>query len=1309
MKNLIRPLTGISLLILCTQARGAVFPVLLQAGNGEASELRIAIPALIAALACAVAAGALLPFLLRRIFRNRFDRKRREQEQQKTDLLLRQVLENLPGYVFIKDAENDFRYLMMNQNCFQFLPDNALGRTDAELFGEEQGRTFRLQDEEILRTGNGVSETEDLKDRGGKQLHIKIFKRLLTKPDGSRIILGTCSDLSREHNLESELEAAIRKLEASVRNEQSINRCLETISSTDNQASAVQFFLQELGLKSDADRCCIFLCSEDGSTVSNTHEWVRDGMPSLQARLQNMKLSAYGSLYETVNSKRNLSIEDTDRPPAGLEYLAKTLRDCGVKSILLYGIWHNSRLLGYAEMNFCRAAHTFTPEDHRRIQDACNFYVLAFDRDRRLKEIGDSAAIQQQIFNNIPMPVLLFDLDYTIRAVNPNTCESIGMPEEFMIGRKCYEALCNHPEPPDWCPMRRTIEERKTVQIEYEGHGHQYIVTTQPVFDRNGKLVNLLEIALDISAQKEQAAQLVTKNQLLNRAADLAKITYFIGNRKAEIKIIGGNAAGFLSAEDVFCDIRPWIIREDRENFERNRKGLMAGKQDIVDMVCRSDSTGERRSYRILVIRDVQNKDAYLGVLQDITDTVAMEEERQTLIRSLNNYVENEKIVNACLSQIVLEDDFDKNVDEILRIIATHLNSDRVYFGAFEDDGKNYHFSHEWLNKGVVSLKTIKDCRFHAQFLKWYDKFHNDELLTIVDIPNSPYSEILREPGCKTLICTPVWVEKKLFGILGVGFIREGRNISELDKNIMRSAARIVALSKEHQMQRAALDSLDRQNRIILTTIPVPVCLFDNKGKLIRSNPAAAALSGSTPADMLTRPCYASLCRENGIPDYCPVHNALKTGAPSTHEIETYGRDCLVTATPIRDREGNITHVLESAIDMTKNNEAKKKLEDAMKAAQAADHAKSYFLATMSHELRTPLNAVIGFSELLKSANLEKQEQDEALDAIHEAGSSLLELINDVLDLSKLEADKMDITPELLNIKAFLESISKIFIPSAKSKNLSFRQEISPDMPEQVRFDRKRLRQVIVNILGNAFKFTREGEVVLTADFKRASKEQGELILSISDTGPGMSQENIHELFIPFKQHHLRDIEGTGLGLVISHRLVEKMNGTIEVESELGKGTVFRVHLCSMEYHSEETEQNEKNAEKEAAHAAQSERILIIDDVEMNLRILDAMLKRIGVKTVKALSAAAALEILRKEHPALIMTDLWMPNMSGIELAEHLVKDPEFAKIPIIAVTADVQISQENRDLFTEILFKPLTLDALKEALDRTLKKPDAK
>lgn len=1244
------------------------------------------------------------------IIRDVTDLKAGEEMVEDTSFMFRSVLDSLPGYVFVKDAEDGFRYVLLNRKDHPFpdrKPEECIGRTDFELFSQENAARIRREDEEIARSGEDFCGISMLPFPDGRTRHMKVFKRLLVKANGSRLIVGIGMDVTRERELEIELERNIARLNSHIRDEQNFSRCLEIVSGADDFDAVVNAFLTELGVKSRADRCNIFLFDESDRTFSCTHEWCRSPELSRRAQLQKLDPETYSGFIDVLMEHRNVVVRDTLRPPRGLENLARRMAERGICSLLLSGIWREGRLLGIAGIDFVRASRNFTEEDFRRVSDAGNLFLLAYERNRRLDEVANSAAIQRQICDSIPIPVLLFDLDYNIVTVNPNATESTGRKESDLIGKKCYQVLCHCDEPPEWCPMKKTIAEGRRSRIDFTGHGREYIVTTEPVFDHEGRLVYVLEAALDISEQKTQARRLSMQNLLLSNAAAMAKITYFSGNANAEVRIIGGNTGlGFGLDESAPCRFTEWLVPEDRDEFERQRGELTSGSRRMIEMVCRSAATGERRSYRLQAMRDSGNAELYYGVLLDVTAEVTMEQERQELIKSLNNYVENERIINAGLSQIVLEEDFDRNVDEILRIIATQLGSDRAYFGVFGEDGLSYNFSHEWLNEGVKSLRDIGDPRFYAQFAKWYGRFKANELLTIPDIRNSEYAEVLSEPGCRTLMCAPVWVDRELCGILGIGFIRELREISELDRNILRSAARLIAISREHQVQRESLEALDRQNRLILASMPVPVCLFDGEGALIRCNPAAAALTGQTQDEMTSRPCNRSLCGFEEPPEYCPVRQVLNDGEPHMHDIMIGALECQVTAMPILDRNSRIINVLEILIDMSEINESKRRLEVAVKAAQAADQAKSSFLATMSHELRTPLNAVIGFSELLKADDLPRNERLEYTESINLAGNSLLNLINDVLDLSKIEAEQMEIVPQPTDMDKLFREIAAVFQYKIRAKNLYFRLECPKELPV-MKLDGLRLRQILLNVIGNAVKFTEQGGITLIVDFRRKDGERGDLSIGIRDTGIGISPEAQSRIFLPFvQQDAVRDsrvFNGTGLGLAISRRLAIGMGGSLRVESGAGRGSTFIFELPDVAYSAE------RPAERPAGEAGPGAplsrlKLLLVDDVPMNLRVLQAMAAKLGFDCVCAGSGDEALRILRGSGPFdAVLTDLWMPKMNGTELAELIVNDGRFGKMPVIAVTADTQLSSALPGSFHGVLLKPITPGMLEKVIRETL------
>lgn len=391
--------------------------------------------------------------------------------------------------------------------------------------------------------------------------------------------------------------------------------------------------------------------------------------------------------------------------------------------------------------------------------------------------------------------------------------------------------------------------------------------------------------------------------------------------------------------------------------------------------------------------------------------------------------------------------------------------------------------------------------------------------------------------------------------------------------------------------------------------------------------------------------------------------------------------------------------------------EANVKLIRAVEAAQEADRAKSAFLATISHELRTPLNAVIGFSELLQSSEMPEAERIETLKAIHLSGMALIKLINDVLDLSKIESEHLEIVRKPVDFQLIIDEIVHIFKPLAKNKRIGIEAVVS-GLPPGLLLDAMRLRQVLLNLTGNAVKFTEKGKVTLRAEFipHGPHATAGVLKIAVGDSGIGIPPEDLEYIFKPFAQaRRIRGkyaYEGTGLGLAISQRLVEKMGGRIHVESELGVGSTFFLEFDPVAAGSPDVEAPPKPAAvpPPGKRAAAGRKVMIVDDVPVNLTVLGAILKKLGVGFIACGSAAAALNMLndmKDEPPALIMTDLWMPEMDGRELAVKLAGNPATAGIPVVAVTADAQIEiGENDDVFSGLLLKPITMEKVRKLLE---------
>lgn len=389
-------------------------------------------------------------------------------------------------------------------------------------------------------------------------------------------------------------------------------------------------------------------------------------------------------------------------------------------------------------------------------------------------------------------------------------------------------------------------------------------------------------------------------------------------------------------------------------------------------------------------------------------------------------------------------------------------------------------------------------------------------------------------------------------------------------------------------------------------------------------------------------------------------------------------------------------------------------------AALKASKAKSEFLANMSHEIRTPLNAVIGFTDLLKDTALGPT-QREYLENANESAHILLDIVNDILDFSKIEAGKLEIEELPTDLRRLLGRCVAMFEPGARKKGLALRLELPERLPGWPRIDPGRLRQVLVNLVGNAVKFTYSGEVALRLDFSRAGEAEGEFTFSVSDTGIGISKDQAQGLFTAFTQADAtvtRRYGGTGLGLAISSSLVSAMGGRLSFTSEPGRGSVFSFSLTRPYEACDDT------AAPSAAPAAydapsrgyslseSAHTILVAEDVRMNMDLAEAYIRRYlpAAIILRAKDGLEAVERARAERPELIFMDVQMPGMDGYSAAEAIRRIEceigDGRRVPIVALTAGIMNEERERCLVAgmdDFLAKPLAPDALRAALSRYL------
>ncbi len=490
---------------------------------------------------------------------------------------------------------------------------------------------------------------------------------------------------------------------------------------------------------------------------------------------------------------------------------------------------------------------------------------------------------------------------------------------------------------------------------------------------------------------------------------------------------------------------------------------------------------------------------------------------------------------------------------------------------------------------------------------------------------------------------------------------------------------------------------LEAQTQVLIDNIPLQVVVTSRTGQILTANPKAIAVHQIKEEDISQLNILGFYAN---VSDREAVLKEIAEKGKVDEKIIQFKRpgrkihSMMVSIMPITYL--NQRAYLSIGIDMTERLEMEAALQKARDAAEAANRSKSQFLANMSHEIRTPMNAIIGFTELLND-----QVTDPRLKAfvktIQSAGNSLLLLINDILDLSKIEAGKMGIEKRATNPHYLFTELLDIFMVDVRKKGLNMALEVAPEIPVSLMLDAIRLRQILVNIIGNAVKFTEKGGVRVIAAVVNVDKihSKVDLIIEVEDTGIGIPERQLQVIFDEFEQteaQHLSKFGGTGLGLAISRRLIELMGGSISVQSEVGRGSKFTICLNDIDVAS--VKQQVAVSEKRDTPEIKFEPavVLIVDDIENNRQLISENFSGTEVAVLEAENGEEAVEKVHQQKIDLILMDIRMPVMDGYQAA-RLIKN-QFNDLPIIALTASVMKDEHERiksENFDSYLRKPIS------------------
>ncbi|MDX2256179.1 MAG: PAS domain S-box protein [Pseudanabaenaceae cyanobacterium bins.39] len=708
-----------------------------------------------------------------------------------------------------------------------------------------------------------------------------------------------------------------------------------------------------------------------------------------------------------------------------------------------------------------------------------------------------------------------------------------------------------------------------------------------------------------------------------------------------------------------------------------------------------------------------QNHGQFFIFVQDITQQLQLQHqlERSTQIHTLLSRV-NEKIVRTKDPQELL--------NQVCQIAIEQGKFPLAWVGSVNPETLAVEpiayaiKPDEYRQEGKMPLESIMQTVQHHCCLSMC----KHETVVINDLwtesVNQPFQEQALQYGIRAVAIFPLQINVQIKTLLGFyasekDFFDESVMplLEELLEDI-RLALRLADSEKQRQkVERDLLQSEERLRCAILDA-PLPIVLHASNGEILQINRMWTSLTGYSIEDVPTVTDWVNKVYKENAEEIKAMIARTYQSSQATHdgEAELFIKDGSKRywdfwSSPLGYLPDGRSLMISMAMDVTERKASELLLAKAKVDAEVANQAKSDFLASMSHELRTPLNGILGYAQILMLEDNATQQQRESYETIYQCGSHLLSLITEILDLAKIEAHRLDINYSKVSLANFLSDLARMCEIKALEKNLVLKCEFDQNLPTYVLADSKHLRQVLLNILGNAIKFTDVGAITFRVepltlrtdegfeqDLDISLAEVAKIRFMVTDTGKGIAPEHLHKIFLPFEQVGDRKNrpEGTGLGLAISQKLVKLMGSDIHLDSELNRGSCFWFDLELAQIADTITHQKsihiyDSPYTKIKGYQGKRMTVLVVDDRQINRAVMKHLLEPLGFVVMEADSGYQGLEMLHTNWIDLVLVDLVMPEMDGFEMVKQLRKNMEFQQIPIIAMSASIQDEEVRKSI----------------------------
>ncbi len=700
-----------------------------------------------------------------------------------------------------------------------------------------------------------------------------------------------------------------------------------------------------------------------------------------------------------------------------------------------------------------------------------------------------------------------------------------------------------------------------------------------------------------------------------------------------------------------------------------------------------------------------------IGISRDITDRKQKEE-------AVKKQAERDALLSNIARQLI-DQDLTTAVNFILESLGKFTKCDRSYIIRYFPQEKAWSMLHEWCNEYTPS--TIHDSQnISLDVFPWFSQqLIEGKSICINRLEDFPpeataEKEAYQNSLSPNLLVVPMMTGGQTVGYLGIDtnlyqkWTKEDVNLLKLVGELMAIAeARAIAEEAQNESQARFAGILDNANEAIIS--------IDEQQKITLFNHAAEQIFGYISEEVLGQP-FNLLIPPRFTDDHYQHIQTFQNTSETARQMggrrpvfgqRKNGTEFLAEVSISKIKLRGKTIFTAIIRDITERKQAEEALKQAKEQADAANRAKSEFLASMSHELRTPLNAVLGFTQVMQRDHSLKEEHKQNLDIIGRSGEHLLELINDILEMTKIEAGRTTLNQTQFDLSRLLDNLESMLHLKAEEKNLQLLFEKNQNLPQYIETDEGKLRQVLINLLGNAIKFTQEGGVILRIKMSKQSQENQAIILTfeVEDTGPGIAIEEVDQLFEAFGQTETgrNSNEGTGLGLPISRKFVELMGGEINVSSRLGRGSLFTFTIKATIVNGNTIKINQGTRRVIGLVPGQPQyRILAVDDRLESRILLVKLLSTMGFNVRQASNGQEALDIWKQWQPHLIWMDMRMPVIDGYKATKSIKATPKGQETVIIALTASAFEEERNLVLSAgcdDFMRKPFREDVLWEKI----------